>query len=163
MDEDKYKETLVNDLRIKANNYLNENCAPKVNYTLNAYLKNVSDIGDKIYVKHTNCNIELVTSVKALEFNVISQRITKIEFGNFESEHLGNLIETFNKKITERVDNKVDDSTANLRRELTEATDVLRDKLGNSYVVYEGDKILVLDKLPKEEAKNVIMINSGGI
>lgn len=163
VDEDKYKEALINNLRVKANNYLSENCVPKVNYTLNAYLKNVSDIGDKIYVEHPKCKLELITSVISLEFNVISQRITKIEFGNFESEHLGNLIETFNKKITERVDKKVDDSTANLRRELTEATDVLRDKLGNSYVVYEGDKILVLDKLPKEEAKNVIMINSGGI
>ena len=99
----------------------------------------------------------------ALEFDVISQRITKVEFGNFKSEHLGNLVESFDKKITEKVDKKVDDSTANLRRELTEATDVIRDKLSSSYVVYEGDKILVLDKLPKEEAKNVIMINSGGI
>ena len=50
-----------------------------------------------------------------------------------------------------------------MRREHTEATDVIRDKFSSSYVVYEGDKILILDKLPKEEAKNVIMINSGGI
>lgn len=35
--------------------------------------------------------------------------------------------------------------------------------LGNSYVIYEGDKILIVDKLPKESAKYVIMINSGGI
>ena len=163
VDEIKYKEALINNLRVKANNYLNENCVPKVSYTLNAYLKNVFDIGDKIYVKHPKCKLELVTNVVALEFDVISQRITKVEFGNFKSEHLGNLVESFDKKITEKVDKKVDDSTANLRRELTEATDVIRDKLSSSYVVYEGDKILVLDKLPKEEAKNVIMINSGGI
>ena len=163
VDEIKYKEALINNLRVKANNYLNENCVPKVSYTLNAYLKNVSDIGDKIYVEHPKCKLELVTNVVALEFDVISQRITKVEFGNFKSEHLGNLVESFDKKITEKVDKKVDDSTANLRRELTEATDVIRDKLSSSYVVYEGDKILVLDKLPKEEAKNVIMINSGGI
>ena len=163
VDENKYKEALINNLRVKANNYLNENCVPKVGYTLNAYLKNVSDIGDKIYVKHPKCKLELVTNAYALEFDVNLQRITKVEFGNFKSEHLGNLVESFDKKITEKVDKKVDDSTANLRRELTEATDVIRDKLGSSYVVYEGDKILVLDKLPKEEARNVIMINSGGI
>jgi hypothetical protein len=29
--------------------------------------------------------------------------------------------------------------------------------------VYDGDKILILDALPKENAQNVIMINSGGI
>ena len=163
VDENKYKEALINNLRVKANNYLNENCVPKVSYTLNAYLKNVSDIGDKIYVRHPKCKLELVTNVSALEFDVNLQRITKVEFGNFKSEHLGNLVESFDKKITEKVDKKVDDSTANLRRELTEATDIIRDKLSSSYVVYEGDKILVLDKLPKEEAKNVIMINSGGI
>ncbi|MGN1044320.1 MAG: phage tail spike protein [Acutalibacteraceae bacterium] len=163
VDEAKYKEALINDLRVKANNYLNENCVPKADYVLSEYLKGVSDIGDTIYVKHPKCKLELITKVISLEFDVILQRITKLEFGNFKSGNLGNLIETFDKKITESVDKKVDDSTANLRRELTEATDVLRDKLGNSYVVYEGDKILVLDQLPKEEARNVIMINSGGI
>ena len=35
--------------------------------------------------------------------------------------------------------------------------------MGNSYVIYEGDKILVVDKLPKEEAKNCMIINAGGI
>ena len=30
-------------------------------------------------------------------------------------------------------------------------------------MIYEGDKILVVDKLPKETATNVIMINNGGI
>ncbi len=163
VDETKYKEALINDLRVKANNYLNENCVPKADYVLSEYLKDVSDIGDVIYVKHPKCKLDIVTRVISLEFDVILQRITKLEFGNFKAGNLGNLIETFDKKITESVDKKVDDSTANLRRELTEATDVLRDKLGNSYVVYEGDKILVLDKLPKEEARNVIMINSGGI
>nr|DAH98284.1 MAG TPA: tail protein [Caudoviricetes sp.] len=163
VDETKYKEALVNDLRVKAKNYLNENCVPKANYVLSEYLKDISDIGDIVYVRHPKCKLELVTRVISIEFDVILQKITKLEFGNFKSQNLGNLIETFDKKITESVDKKVDSSTANLRRELTEATDVIRDKLGSSYVVYEGDKILVLDRLPKEEARNVIMINSGGI
>ena len=163
VDETKYKEALINDLRVKAKNYLNENCVPKADYVFSEYLKDVSDIGDIIYVKHPKCKLELVTRVISIEFDVILQRITKLEFGNFKSQNLSNLIETFDKKITESVDKKVDSSTANLRRELTEATDVIRDKLGSSYVVYEGDKILVLDRLPKEEARNVIMINSGGI
>ena len=163
VDETKYKKALINDLRVKAKNYLNENCVPKADYVFSEYLKDISDIGDIIYVKHPKCKLELVTRVISIEFDVILQRITKLEFGNFKSQNLSNLIETFDKKITESVDKKVDSSTANLRRELTEATDVIRDKLGSSYVVYEGDKILVLDRLPKEEARNVIMINSGGI
>lgn len=35
--------------------------------------------------------------------------------------------------------------------------------MSSSYVIYDGDKILVVDTLPKEEAHHVIMINSGGI
>lgn len=48
VDEVAYKEALINNLRILAKNYLNENCVPKVEYTLEAYLKNVSDVGDTI-------------------------------------------------------------------------------------------------------------------
>ena len=47
--------------------------------------------------------------------------------------------------------------------ELDEATSKIWNALGNSYVIYDGDKILVVDQLPKETARNVIMINSGGI
>ena len=43
VDENKYKEALINNLRVKANNYLNENCVLKVGYTLKMYLKNVYD------------------------------------------------------------------------------------------------------------------------
>ena len=50
-----------------------------------------------------------------------------------------------------------------LSDELEQATDKIWSVLGNSYVIYDGDKILVLDALPKENATNVIMINSGGI
>ena len=35
--------------------------------------------------------------------------------------------------------------------------------MSNSYVIYDGDKILVVDSLPKETATNVIRINSAGI
>jgi hypothetical protein len=44
-----------------------------------------------------------------------------------------------------------------------QAQDKIWGVLGNSYVIYEGDKILIVDSLPKETATNVIMINNGGI
>ena len=49
---------------------------------------------------------------------------------------------SFNTKITEEVDKSIDSSRADLRRELTEATNIIRDKLGSSYVLYESSKIL---------------------
>ena len=50
-----------------------------------------------------------------------------------------------------------------LEKELIDATNKIWGTLGNSFVIYEGDKILIVDKLPKEQAKNVILMNNGGI
>ena len=50
-----------------------------------------------------------------------------------------------------------------LSDELKEATASIWSVLGNSYVIYDGDKILVVDSLPPETAVNCLMINSGGI
>jgi phage-related protein len=162
IDEAAYQAALVSDLRTKGLNYLNQNCVSKVNYSLDAYLKNVSDIGDVVGVKHPKCKIDIITHVIALEFDVISQRITKVEFGNFKN-NLKNLLNTVENKIVEKVETSEQNVTAKLEKELLEATNAIKDKLGASYVVYDGDKILIVDALPKEEAKNVIMINSGGI
>lgn len=150
-------------MRILAKNYLNENCVPKVEYTLEAYLKNVFDVGDTIYVNQPKCKLEFTTNVVSLNYDVILERITRIEFGNFKSGGLKDLVKSIDSKIDEKVVQSIDTNVASLRRELTEATNTIRDKLGESYVIYEGDKILVVDKLPKEESVNVIMINSGGI
>jgi hypothetical protein len=74
IDEAAYQSALINDLRAKGLEYLNENSAPKVKYTLNAYLKNVSDVGDAIWVRHPKCRIDIITRVIALEFDVIRQQ-----------------------------------------------------------------------------------------
>jgi len=162
VDEEAYREALINDLRSKGLEYLSENKIPKVNYALDAYLGDVSDVGDTIYVKHPKCKIDLITNVIALNFDVISQRITKVEFGNFR-KGLKNLLETVNDSIVEKVEMSAGDTTAKLEKELTDATNSIKDRLGSSYVIVDGDKILIVDKLPKEEATNVIMINDGGI
>ena len=161
-DETAYNQALENDLRSKGFTYLEENKFPKVNYTLEAYLKNISDVGDTIGVQHPKCKINLITNVIALEFDVISQRITKIEFGNFRKE-LKNLLETINTSIVEKVEKSAGDTTAKLEKELTVATNTIKDRLGGSYVIYEGSHILIVDSLPKETATNVILINDGGI
>ncbi|MDR1364090.1 MAG: phage tail protein [Oscillospiraceae bacterium] len=161
-DETAYNSALENDLRAKGNAYLNQNSAPKVNYTLNAYIEGIVDIGDVIWVKHPKCKIDLLTNVIALEFDVISQKVKKVEFGNFK-RGLKDLVGNITAKIEETVEKSAGDTTAKFQKELVEATNSIKSVLGNSYVINGGDKILVLDKLPKEEAQNVMMINSGGI
>ena len=160
--EEEYKNALIEDLRNKGLSYLQENKFPKVNYSVSAYLKNISDIGDTIYVKHPKCKIDLITNVIAIEYDCISQQYTKIEFGNFKSK-LKNLISDVTANITKEVNKNNEENYAKMSKELTQATNKIWDAMGSSYVIYEGDKILVVDTLPKEEATNVIMINNGGI
>jgi hypothetical protein len=50
-----------------------------------------------------------------------------------------------------------------LQDALTEAENKIWGALSSSYVIYQGNQILVVDELPAENAHNVIRINSGGI
>lgn len=162
LDNDTYNTALINDLRYKANLYLDENKLPKVNYSVSAYINKVSDIGDTIYVKHPKCKIDLTTNVIAIEYDCIQEKYTKIEFGNFKNK-LKNLIQDISSNITSEVEKSNAETVAKLQTELQDATNTIKNSLSNSYCIYDGDKIMVVDKLPKEEAKYVLLISNGGI
>ena len=162
LDVDTYTQALVDDLAEKGQNYVQTNSIPVVNYTLSANVEKVSDIGDTIQVVDEKLGINIMTNIISYEYDCILDKYTQIEFGNFVptlSGLMGN--------ISNQTQEQIDESTATLQitlgQELEEATNQIWDALGNSYVIYEGDKILVVDKLPKEQATNVIMINNGGI
>jgi len=162
LDEEAYNSALLEDLRIKAGTHLQDNRVPKVNYSINSYIDKISDIGDTIYVKHPKCNIDLTTKVIAIEYDCIQSSYAKIEFGNFKNK-LSNLITEVSAKVEPEVTEKTREQVVKLKTELKDATNKIWGAMGNSYVIYDGDKILVVDTLPKENATNVIMINNGGI
>lgn len=149
-------------LELQANTYLQENKLPKVNYSVSAKIDNVSDVGDIIYIKHPRCKINITTNVIGVVYDVNRKNYIKIEFGNFKKEikNLSQQITEIAKKDTLTL---VNDNKVLLEKELEEATAKINSVLGNSYVIYDGDKILVVDTLPKEEAKYVIKITNGGI
>jgi phage-related protein len=152
IDESAYHDALETDLRTKGLLYLNKNCVPKVNYSLNAYLKNISDAGDKIIVKHPKCKLDLKTNVTALEYDVILERVTKVEFENFK-ENLKNLVSDLENKIIQEVDKSAGNTAVKLEKELTEATNKINSVLGNSYIIYDGSQILVLDKTSERRSR----------
>ena len=82
--ESAYNQALVADLRKQGLAYLNENCVPKVNYTLKAHLEKITDIGDIIEVKDERIGVDLITSVISYEYDCILEKYTQIEFGNFK-------------------------------------------------------------------------------
>lgn len=161
-DEQAYKQALIDDLTYQAQAYLNANCIPQVNYTLKANIETITDIGDTIEVIDDRLGLSLMTNVIAFDYDCILSKYTEIEFGNFK-EKLSNLINNITSETNKVINEAADTIQVTLNQELQAAADKIWGALGNSYVIYEGDKILVVDSLPKETATNVIMINNGGI
>lgn len=161
-DEDAYTGALKADLYAQAQAYIQINQYPQVNYQLSANLEKITDIGDTIEVDDERLGLQILTHVIAFDYDCILGKYTNLEFGNFKKE-LSNLVSSITQQTEQIVqeNNKVMEVT--LSNELSAATAAIWGALGNSYVIYEGDKILVVDSLPKETATNVIMINNGGI
>ncbi len=161
-DEAAYMAALLEDLQNQANSYVFTHSTPSVNYTLSANLEKISDIGDTIHVQDENLGIDLLTNVIAYTYDCQLEKYTEIEFGNFTPE-LGDLL----SNITSTTETAIQEATSTiqvtLNKELEQATDQIWNALSDSYVIYDGDKILIVDTLPKEDATNVIMINNGGI
>lgn len=161
-DEDAYNQALINDLFSQAQNYVNQNCIPKVNYKLKANLEKITDIGDTVQVEDERLGLTLLTNVIAYDYDCILEKYIELEFGNFEQK-LSGLVNSITTQTQTAIEENNATIQVTLSRELAQATDTIMSALGSSYVIYEGDKILVVDTLPKEEATNVLMINNGGI
>lgn len=162
LDEVAYNNALIDDLRKQGQAYVDENCVPKVNYTLKANIEKLTDIGDTIEVIDEPMGIDIVTHVISYDYDCILGKYTELEFGNFQQKVSG-LMGTVSSTIKQSVEQNNSALQVVFSDAIRHAQETMLGMLGSSYVVYEGDKILVVDALPKEEAHNVIMINSGGI
>lgn len=157
-----YHQALIDDLRKQATDYLSENCVPKVSYTLKANLEKLTDVGDTIEVIDERLGINVITHVTTYEYDCIQKKYTEVEFGNY-NEKLSNLMNDISSSISKDIDHKTDALKAEVGKQITEASSGIWDVLNGSSVIYEGNKILIVDRLPKDTAKNVIMINHNGI
>ena len=160
--EEDYYQALIQDLKIQAQQYVNNNSYPNLNYTLKANLEKITDIGDTVQVIDERLGISLETNVISYDYDCILKKYTEIEFGNF-TQKLSNLINTISNSTQTAITEANQNIQITLSEELQQASDNLWNALGSSYCIYEGDKILIVDTLPKEDAVNVIMINNGGI
>ena len=163
LNEEEYNIALLQDLKAQAIAYIRENCIPKINYTVKANVENVTDVGDTIEVYDERLNINLMTSVISVKWDCIQKRYIEVNFGNF-SQKLKNLVTTVTNSTKSEVKDTVNNEVIpQVEVKLKEAYEEIWNALGNSYCIYDGDQILIVDKLPKEEAKNCIRINSAGI
>ena len=160
--DEAYQQALVSDLQMQAIEYVQANSLPQVNYTLKANLEKITDVGDTVAVIDERIGVNLLTNVIKYDYDCILEQYTEIEFGNFKqtlSGLVGNITASVDKNVTEQVQN----ATATLSEELQQATDSIMSVMGDSYVIYDGNQVLVVDRLPKESAVNVLRVNSGGI
>lgn len=162
LDEAAYKQALVDDLRVQAQEYVDANSIPQVNYTLNANIEKITDVGDTIEVIDYRLGIDLMTNLIAFEYDCILGKYTTLEFGNFQKT-LSGLVSNITSSVENKVNQGLETTTAILGQDLQNATNEIWAALEDSYVIYDGNKILVVDTLPKEQARYVLMISSGGI
>ena len=160
--EEAYQQALVSDLLMQAVEYVEANSLPQVNYTLKANLEKITDVGDTVQVIDERLGVNMLTNVIKYDYDCILNQYTEIEFGNFK-QTLSGLVGNITASVTQTVDNQFQGVSASLSAELQQATDSIMGVMGDSYVIYDGNQILVVDRLPKESAVNVIRINNGGI
>lgn len=160
--ETAYKSALIEDLRRQAQQYIETNCYPQVNYTLNANLDRITDVGDIVEVIDERLDVKIQTNIISFEYDCILGKYTQLEFGNFKKE-LSNLVQNITNSVTQAITINSNNQAAKFETELQSVSEQIKSVMGDGYVIYDGDRILVADKLPKESAKNVIRINNVGI
>lgn len=161
-DEESYLNALRDDLTAKAEKYLAVNQYPSVNYTLSANLEKITDIGDIIHVFDERLGVNITTQVLSYSYDCILDQYTEIQFGNYQAD-LGDLIKSVNATINTELTINNQAQAVVLQRAIAEAQARILGTFGNSYVIYNGSEILVVDRLPASEAHNVMRINSAGI
>lgn len=161
-DETAYTQALLDDLFQQASDYIGVNSFPSVNYTMRANISKVSDIGDTIEVIDERLGIDLMTNIIAFDYDCILNQYTEIEFGNFK-QTLSSLVSNITSSVDKTVAETIQTTTATLNENLQQATNSIKAVMGDSYVIYDGDSIMIVDTLPKENATNVILMNNGGI
>ena len=162
LDEAAYKAALKEDLRAQAVEYLKSSSLPNVNYELKGNPEKVTDIGDKIEVKDERIGVDILTEVISYEYDAIAEKYVNLEFGNFTNT-LSDLVNNISGSTTTKIESAAVSLKSDLSVALAEAQAKIWDALSSSYCIYEGDKILIVDKIPASRATNVIMINAAGI
>lgn len=159
LNETAYHKALVENLREQAQEYVEKNSIPQVNYTMKANVEKITDIGDTVEVIDERLGVHILTNVIGFEYDCILGKYSEIQFGNFKKtlEGFASTVQSNAEKTAQQV---VTNATQGIASTVTQN---ITQSMSASYVIYDGSKIMILDALPKEVANNVILINNNGI
>lgn len=153
--EEQTQEKLVEELRENAQKYLNENKFPKISYTIVSNINEKMEIGDTVHLLHPLADIK--TEVLEYQYNIISKKIKSLTFGNYAKD-----VKTKFENIKSSI-NKITQTLSKQDLVIKTQTNLINNLNKNGYVYIDDNEIMILDKLPKEQAKNVWRFGLGGI
>lgn len=154
-EEQRTELNLIQELRTKTTQYLEENKYPKFSYTLKSDINETLEIGDTIHVLHPIADI--LTEVIEYEYDHISKKVITINFGNYTRD-----VKTKFDNIKDSI-SQINQSLSNQNVVINKQTDLINSLNKNGYVYIDDNEILILDSIPKENAKNVWRFGLGGI
>lgn len=153
--EEQTEEKLLEELRQNAEAYLEENKVPKVSYTIISNVNQTLEIGDTIKVLHPFVN--LFTEVLEYEYDIILEKVKSLTFGNYNRD-VKTKFDNIKNSITQ-----INQALSKQEIAINTQTNLINMLNKNGYVYIDDNEILILDTLPKEEAKNVWRFGLGGI
>lgn len=152
--DEQTEENLKTELRAKAEAYLEENKYPKISYEITSNVRQDLDIGYIATVKHPI--VDLKTELIEYEYDVINERVISLTFGNF-SRNVRKKFDAIKEQINEQTEKITSQQLA-----IKDQTNLINSLNKTGLVYIDKNEILILDKLPKEEAENVWRLGMGG-
>lgn len=153
--EEQTEEALIAELRENAEDYIEENKYPKMSYTTTSDINDDMEIGDTIQVLHPLVSIK--TEVLEYQYDIILKKIKSLTFGNFTRD-----VKTKFDNIKNTI-NQIGQTVSKQEIVIQQQTNLINSLNKNGYVYIDENEILILDKIPKEEAENVWRFGLGGI
>lgn len=153
--EEQTQENLIEELRENAQKYLDENKFPKISYTIVSNVNEKMEIGDTVHLMHPLADIK--TEVLEYQYNIISKKMKSLTFGNYAKD-----VKTKFENIKSSI-NKITQTLSKQESVIKGQTNLINTLNKNGYVYIDDNEIMILDKIPKERAKNVWRFGLGGI
>lgn len=161
-DTDSYEAALREDLINQCNSYLESAQYPRISYTVNANVEKITDVGDIVEVYDERLGVSITAAVLSFEYDCILGQYIQVEFGS-TAPSLSGLMSGITSEINTTIKENNQDLSITLQAAIEVAQERIWNALGSSYCIYSGDQIMIVDRLPAEDATNCIRINSAGI
>lgn len=160
--EDAYKQALRADLIKQCKEYLKIAQYPSITYSVSANIEKITDVGDIVTVYDERLGVDITTEVLSFDYDCILEKYTNVTFGSVSSS-LSNLMNNITSEIDTAIERNNQESSINLQAAIEAAEARILNSFTSSYCIYEGDQILIVDRLPAESAINVMRISETGL